>query len=196
MIPTIIQKKTHTSSPVDWRRIVSIILVIILLISTSGYASIAVSQRTNSGTSPSLDAMRFAEFHPQEYEAIQWLDEQKGTPTLVSAPGINRFRWNASYATAFTGIPTVVGQDSEALYRGESVYNERVNDVDTIYNGSTSERVRLLSKYAADLIYVGPPERQRYGSVRSFEELSGVTIAFQNDVVTIYRVDQAQLETN
>ncbi|MDF9746759.1 DUF2298 domain-containing protein [Natrinema salsiterrestre] len=143
---------------------------------------------------PTLDGHLYAKaIHPAEMDAIDWLGEHvDGQPTLASAPG-GRWRWDSA-PSSLTGIPTVVGWEHQRVYRGETAYYERTHDVDALYQGTPAERVDILEKYDVQYVYVGPPERDRYGEVRPFTELEGVSIAYENDAVTIYEIDHDELE--
>jgi uncharacterized membrane protein len=90
-------------------------------------------------------------------------------------------------------VPTVVGWSHEVGYRGSEAYYERVEDVDQLYTGSPRAQTRLLREYDVRYIYVGPNERDRYGTELGFDGLGGLDIAFRNDAVTIYAVDSDRL---
>jgi YYY domain-containing protein len=144
---------------------------------------------------PTLDALGpEGERHPEEMAAILWLDGREGQPTIVEAVGNETFRWEANPASTLTGLPTVAGWKHAFYYHGEDVYWERARDVGTIYSGTDEERTRLLSRYDVRYIYVGPVERERYGDV-AFDRQRGISVAFENDAVTIYAVDQDVLDS-
>jgi YYY domain-containing protein len=177
------------------RRFVRPILAIVVILTMLVYGGMAVDQRVGIDRGASLDSSRFATSeHPEEFEAIQWLDNREGTPTMVSAPGTDRLTWNASTAASFTGVPTLAGQASSRQYHGPETYNQRVEIVDEIYNSSAERRGELLKEHDVRYIYLGPGERERYGTVAPFDEIPGISEAFKNEVVTIYRVDQSELE--
>lgn len=128
---------------------------------------------------------------PQEAAAIRWLDDRSGTPTIVEAPGPT-YGWT-SPASTFTGLPTVIGWDHQAEYRGQEAYDRRVARVDSIYTGPWSQAAWNLSRYDVRYVYVGPNERERYGDRRQSFDHPSLALAFQNDAVRIYRVDQERL---
>lgn len=142
---------------------------------------------------PTLDGLLFAEVnHPHETRAIKWLDRNvDGTPTMVTAPG-GRWEWRSAPA-ALTGIPTIAGWAHELVYRDWRTYYDRVNDVRTIYTGSPAERVELLEAYGVEFVYVGPDERRRY-DIWEFQMLDGVSVAYRNQKVTVYALDQSELD--
>jgi uncharacterized membrane protein len=141
---------------------------------------------------PSIDGLAAAErFHANEYDALRWLKDRPGHPTLVEAPG-GSYRWTSPAAT-YSGLPGVVGWDHQEEYRSPEAYERRVNHVDTIYTGEWPEAARYLERYDVTYVYVGPNERERYESeMRSFDH-EAFTVAFEGGDVTIYEVDQAEL---
>jgi uncharacterized membrane protein len=67
-----------------------------------------------------------------------------------------------------------------------------VRDVDDAYTGPPARSVAVLERYGVDYVWVGPAERARYGSVR-FDGVAGLRPVFENEAVTIYRVDADRL---
>lgn len=141
---------------------------------------------------PTLDGhTSLEEWHPDESEAIYWLDDRQGTPTIVESTG-NPYTFT-SQASTYTGLPSVVGWTHEELYRGEAAYARRADHVDEIYRGQWADASAHLERYDVQYIYVGPNERERYGSeLRSFDR-PALSVAFENDAVTIYHVNQSAL---
>jgi YYY domain-containing protein len=175
------------------------VLAVVLVLSTAAFGGVAVQRHFADPNveEPTLDGLAAAEENvPGQVAAIRWLDNRSGRPTIVSAPGRYVYRWSASPAASLTGVPTVAGVSHEAQYRGRQTYLNRVYEVNTIYLGSAERRAALLDKYNVEYIYVGPTERERYGEVRPFSELRGVRVAFREDNVTIYEVDQGQLRAS
>jgi len=134
------------------------------------------------------DATRFVEtYHPEEAEAFRWLrTNTTGQPTMVTAVGEPIYTW-VSAPSVFTGIPTVVGWEHEAGYRGVDAYETRVSDVEAIYRGDRRTQAVLLDKHDVDYVYYGPLERERHPDA-SFGG-PGVEAVFENDAVTVYGVD-------
>jgi YYY domain-containing protein len=184
-------------------------LVAVLVVSTSLYGALALADHFgNKGrytpAEPTLDATTFvAETHPGEAAAIAWLGERTGQPNTVSVPGcaphdaegcpedgsLRPYSW-VNAPSSLTGVPTVAGWSHG--YRGEAAYDERANDVRTVYEGSPEERAALLAAYDVRYIYVGPNERAAY-DVRAFGALDGVSVAHRSGDVTIYGVDSDDL---
>jgi YYY domain-containing protein len=187
----------------SWR-VAGAVLAVFLVFSTGLYAGFALPQHFERGSAtanevgPTLDAVAFVGIqHPREAPAIGWVDSRAGTPTIVTAaPG--GYRWDpstgkgASAPSSLTGVPTVAGWYHERGYRGGEVFGARVDDVETIYTGSEAEQAALLAEYDVQYVYVGPAERNRYGSI-TVTDNAGVTVAESFDSVTIYRVDQSAL---
>jgi len=124
--------------------------------------------------------------------AIYWLDGQ-GQPTIVEAPSRYNYRWQNA-ASVFSGAVTVAGWNHQAGYRGQEVYDRRASAVEEIYVGSWTNATRTLRAYDVEYIYVGEGERERFDDVREFWAYSGLSVAFQNEEVTIYAVDQSGLD--
>ena len=172
--------------------------VALLVCSASLYGVFALSNHVEYAGDPTLDGLAYLDDdHPEEAEAIRWLDATtEGRPTIVTAAPAG-YQWDAaegegaSAPSSLTGLPTVAGWTHEAQYRNDTVYDRRVNDVATIYTGEPAEQRRLLEAYDVRYVYVGPAERARYDDV-TVDQLQGVTVAKRTDGVTIYRVRPAQ----
>jgi len=182
-----------------WARTGSTLLVVVLLCSTSVYGVLALSDHAGAADEPTLDGRAYLDDdQPEEAEAIRWLDRTvTGRPTIVTAAPAG-YRWDssngqgASAPSSLTGIPTVAGWFHEAQYRNDSVYEQRVNDVQTIYTGPAAQQRAVLAEYDVRYIYIGPAERARYGGI-TVNRLDGVTPVHRSGSVTVYRVDQSRL---
>ncbi|GAB7094008.1 DUF2298 domain-containing protein [Halolamina litorea] len=141
---------------------------------------------------PSLDGLKAVEnYHANEYDALRWLKERPGKPTIVETPGAS-YHWSNPAAT-FSGLPTVIGWDHEAEYRSQEAYERRVRNVDTIYAGEWAQAADLLERYDVTYVYVGPNEKDLYGdAMRSFDR-EAFSVAFEGGAVTIYEVDHSAL---
>ena len=171
-------------------------LAALLVVSTMGFGVVAVdSHFANPAVDePTLDGLAAAENNiPGQVAGIEWLDNRSGRPTIVSAASPYLYRWSAAPAASLTGSPTVIGLPHEIQFRNRTAYYNRAYAVNTIYIGTDQQRAALLEKYDVQYIYVGPTERIRYGYISSFDELQGVRVAYQQDTVTIYAVDQSRL---
>ena len=190
------------------RRVLAACFVLLLVVSTSTYGAFALGNHFGNAPEPTLDATAFVERdHPEEAPAIRWLDGREGRPTLLSAPGTTwhsrggtderergMYGWNSNPAASLTGVPTVAGWQHEVGYRGPDAYYSRVRDVDTMFLGTPEEQARLLRQYDVEYVWIGPAERLRYdeGAI-TVTELEGVTVAYREGSVTVYRVDSEAL---
>ncbi|WP_276257908.1 DUF2298 domain-containing protein [Haloglomus litoreum] len=175
-----------------------------LVFLTALYAGFAVPTHFNAGGPASLDSTAFVgQSHPAEARAIGYIDGLEGQPNIVTAAPAG-YRWNpqagkgAAAPASLTGVPTVAGWYHEIGYRGQPAYQERVDDVETIYTGSTEQQLELLDAYDVEYIYVGPAERNRYdgttlGALRNHEAVSVVHQSGGNNGVVLLRVDQSKL---
>jgi YYY domain-containing protein len=184
------------------------VVVAALVLSTASYGVLAVGTHFTASDWNTLDATQFTErHHPDEADAIAWLDRREGQPTMVSAPATARYpldrsrepagpgiyRWRANPAASLTGVPTLAGWNHEVGYRGPDAYFARVRDADQIYVGTSDERVAMLERYEVDYVWLGPSERLRYGENVSFANVSGVAPVYEDESVTVYAVDRSEL---
>jgi len=184
-------RQPPTLSPRN-RQAAGSVFAAVLVLSLSLYGGLALENQFTYGHGPTLDAMQFAHrTHPEEAAAIEWLDARPGQPHIAAAPGWKTYTW-VNPASSLTGLPTVVGWAHEAIYRGYDAYARRATDVKILYTGDTVSRAAILRKYDVRYIYVGPEERKRYGAV-PFGGEPGISVAYHNDVVTIYAVNQTAL---
>jgi uncharacterized membrane protein len=129
---------------------------------------------------------------PGDYAAIAWLRENAFDGSVIlEAPGSNYAAYQyTGRISAMTGLPTLLGWGGhQSQWRGN--YDEparREPEIDLLFNTSDAAQAQsLLDKYGITYVYVGPLERERYSSqgLRKFEQM--MTIAFQQDDVTIYK---------
>ncbi|MDZ7850865.1 MAG: DUF2298 domain-containing protein [Halodesulfurarchaeum sp.] len=169
------------------------VVLLVLLVSLSIYPVLGTIWGIGSGTTgPTLDAHAYIEEdHPEEAAAIRWLADRSGQPTMVSAPGTEIYRW-VNAPSSMTGIPTVAGWSHEVGYRGANAYWDRVQDVEIIFETDEPEsRMLLLEMYDVTYIYVGPIENERYDPPNYAIE-PGISVAYDDGHVTIYRVNGAR----
>ena len=124
-----------------------------------------VSKANGFVGTPTLDGTRYiAQYHPDDYAAIQWL--RANAPlgaVMVEAPGGSYSEYN--WVSAHTGIPTLLGWGGHELqWRGN--YDEpgrREPDIAAIYQTTDVDQFqRLLDAYQVDYVYLGRLERDKY----------------------------------
>ncbi|WP_435102748.1 DUF2298 domain-containing protein [Halarchaeum sp. P4] len=173
------------------RRVVGLVCVVLLLGTlVLPYAGLALGEHFVAGSDPTLDAIEYTHTaHPDQADAIEWLANKSGTPTIVERPGRTAYAWY-NPASSLTGVPTVVGWVHEAIYRGGDAYGARANDVDLLYTtNSTETRHVLLDKYDVEYVWVSALERERYGNVSArLADDPELSVAYENDGVTVYAV--------
>jgi YYY domain-containing protein len=136
-------------------------------------------------------AMEWFEAEVSETESVLWMERPTGTPTFVEKPGLRR-GWQNPVSTV-TGLPAVAGWFHETGYRGDAPYEQRVDDVEVLYETPDDRsRAILIDKYDVEYVWVGPLERERY-DVADFAADPGITDVYENDAVTIYAVDRDEL---
>jgi YYY domain-containing protein len=187
----------------SWRRVGRVLAFGVVLL-TALYAGFALPAHFDAGGPSSLDSTAFvADSHPEEAAAIGYIDGLEGQPTIVTAVPAG-YRWNpsagkgAAAPSSLTGVPTVLGWYHEIGYRGQAPYQERLQDVNTIYTGDRETQLRLLAEYDVEYIYFGPAERNRYqdqtlGPLRNHPAVEVVHTSGGSSGVAILRVDQSEL---
>ncbi|MFC7047143.1 DUF2298 domain-containing protein [Halobacteriaceae archaeon GCM10025711] len=175
-------------------------VVALLLVGAATFPAVALGEhfgRQVAGDNPpdvTLDATHFVDvYRPAEAEAIDWLDARPGTPTIVTKPGEPMYTW-VSAPSSLTGVPTLLGWRHEKGYRGDAAYRERTLEVEAIYSAQWWFAAEQLAAHDVDYVYVGPNEREAY-DVRDFENRTGISVAFENEAITIYAVDHDTLCT-
>jgi YYY domain-containing protein len=186
-----------------WQTIGRVSAVGIVVI-TAVYAGFALPAHADSpgpaveADGDTLDATAYVSVSfPREAPAIRWLADRPGRPVIVTAaPGGYWWRPDQGDGSAapasLTGLPTVLGWFHERQYRGPEEYNQRIEDVRTIYTGAPDRQRQLLGQYGVRYVYVGPAERASYGDI-TVGELEAVTVSREWPAVTIYRVEQSAL---
>jgi YYY domain-containing protein len=191
------------------------VLAAILVVSLSLYAGLAVANLAGDGGAEgpaTLDSLQFVErYHSMEADAIQFVRDREGQPNIVTAPtrGGDMYRWapdwkleyvaededlsGGSAPSSLTGVPTIAGWQHEVGYRGRAPWDARVEDVGLIYDGTARQQVFHLDYYRVEYVYVGPVERHRYENTNFAERLTGVSVAYEDEHVTIYEVDREEL---
>ncbi|MGM0605849.1 MAG: DUF2298 domain-containing protein [Halobacteriota archaeon] len=173
------------------------IVAAVVLTSAVFPAMVVVYEDVGSETDRTIDGLAdFEADNPDTMAAISWLDDRSGAPVLLEAPTRDSYSWGST-ASTYTGVPSVVGWDHQRGYRGDSAFERRADHVDTIYAGDRivdrELSIALLAAYDVEYIWVGPAERERYDSIRSFEDIDGVDVAFETDTVTVYAVSEERL---
>jgi YYY domain-containing protein len=130
-----------------------------------------------------------------DYQAIRWLQEHvPGTPVQAEAP-VGYYREFGVRAASYSGLPTLSGMhQSEQRYPSQvGVRSARAHDLYATVNlGRTMD---LIDQMQVSYVYLGPLENIQYPSAKDkFDGLvTGglLTVAYSNDLVTIYRVANA-----
>lgn len=186
---------------------VATVVVVVLVLSTGVYAALAVPTHLDDGNSWSsatsdireqqgytLDATAYIEvLYPEEAEAIRWLDERPGSPTIATAVPAG-YWWEppdgegAAAPASLTGLSTVLGwSHHQAQYRGGDVVAEREDDIVDLYTGTPEEQAAIVDAYDIEYVYVGPAEQANWVEV-TIGDAPGVEAAATFDAVTVYRV--------
>lgn len=145
-------------------------------------------------------------------ECIDWFnDNVEGSPVICEAYG-DSYTDNC-IVSAYTGLPTVFGwQTHEWLWRFQGVVDEekdilvadpdpdknvfikyiepRQNDIRVIYlNSNIRDLQTVINCYNIEYIVIGDLERFKFGFDNSAAFAQLGTVVFQNDGVTVYKVN-------
>jgi uncharacterized membrane protein len=134
-------------------------------------------------------------WHPEEYEAIQWINANLETGVIAEAVGGSYTEF--ARISTHTGFPTVLGWVyHEVQWRGEQhqlFIGTREDDVRRIYEArDAGEMLVLLDFYDIDYVYVGPRERTAYEFLSESRMMEFLRPIFENSAVTIYAVDDLE----
>jgi uncharacterized membrane protein len=145
--------------------------------------------RTGGFAGPAtLDGMAFvARERPEEYAAVQWLNEHvSGHPVIVEAVR-GSFAYEYARISSRTGLPAVMGWTGhEGQWHGlYDEIGERERDVNTLYSGSVQDALRIMDKYDVRYVVVGYLERAEFGPALSkFDRI--MDVAFRSGDTVIY----------
>jgi YYY domain-containing protein len=175
-----------------WKIAVPIALVAAAAAFTSVTAMIGFVSSPHAATrSPTLDGLAYLETaNPSERAAYEWANREiVGIPVVLEAHGASYQAF--SRVSMNTGLPTLLGWEYHLFQQGRSrdEIDARARDVREIYQGTDTARLdALLRNYRVDYIFVGPLERQTYGSgvAERFANSGLVEAVFKSGDVTIF----------
>ncbi|MBP7691166.1 MAG: hypothetical protein KA764_04585 [Anaerolineales bacterium] len=165
------------------------------------YTVPAVWSKANHFSGPAtLDGLAyFAQQHPDDWAAIQWLQANvAGAPGAASAPviaeGIGGQYWiegRFSRIAMATGLPTVMGWPGhEAQWRGRAfdAVSEREGQIQQLYQvRDWTVTQAILTRYNIEYVVVSGLERQKYGVIYQAKFDAYMRPVFQSGDVTIYQ---------
>jgi YYY domain-containing protein len=173
-------------------------LVVAVLVASLAFPALVsaetIGATVQEGDEFALDGIEPLESrHGPELEAVRWLDDRTGRPVIVERPGWEIYQWT-NPASTYTGLPTVAGWAHERGYRGIPAYERRAAEAAAVYEGSWANATAVLRRHDVRYVYVGPNEREAFGTLTErFAGRPGLSVAFDNEAVTIYRVETAGL---
>jgi uncharacterized membrane protein len=167
---------------------------------------VKIADRFENSRAATLDGsayMRTAVYYDQnqpiqlewDRQAIAWLRQHAPAMSTVVEANTPLYRWGSRVAI-YSGLPTIIGWDwhekqQRSVIPG-NVIDRRIEDVRTIYTSTDIEAtIKLLERYNARYVYVGPLERLYYGGegLRKFEQPGRPWhMVYQNEQVTIYEL--------
>jgi uncharacterized membrane protein len=176
-----------------WRRSLSTLWAsafVILLVGSLYYPAAAAATKGDLGDNqPTLDGLAFS--RDAEYAAIQFINQNASPDSAILEAVGEWFDWGL--ISRSTGVPTVFNWPGhEIQWRGsDAKFAGREQDVARIYQTQDIEEARnLLAKYNVDYVYVGPREREKYGTEGLNKFSIFMDIVFSQGDVIIYRIRQ------
>ncbi len=186
--------------PAGWRRVYAGALVLLsaAAVSTSAAAAWGLLRDPKMASPVTLDGTRYlAQHDPDALAAYRWLNgEVVGVPVILEAAGP---AYSESTRVAMhTGLPTPVGWEHHLVQqaRNREAVQRRVAEVDRFFEtADLAEAGRLLDRFRADFVFVGPGERTRYpqaglAKLAGWERLEPV---FEAGDVVVYATPGAPL---
>jgi uncharacterized membrane protein len=140
-----------------------------------------------------LDGLAFvARDRPEEYAALQWLNEhaggEPGVPPVIVEAVRGSFSYEYARFSSRTGLPAVMGWTGhEGTWHGlHKEIAEREQDVQLLYRGSTQDTRRILEKYDVSYVILGYLERSEFPDAqRKFDRM--MDVAFREGNTIIYK---------
>lgn len=157
-----------------------------VIIVTLAVLPLFVSLDLNDGTR-SLDGLAYLDrSRPGDAAAVAYLRDLpvSAATRIVEAEGGDYTYY--SRISAFTGIPTVIGEPfHEVMWRGSGGwFSERTGDVRAMYE-QPEKTSTLMEKYGVSYLILGAPEREKY-SIQSVSP--DLTLVFSHAGTEIYRI--------
>jgi uncharacterized membrane protein len=178
--------------PRRWRGLEALrALVLLPLLIGLIYPVLSVWTKTNQFTStygPTLDGTAYwAQSDPNEYEAVQWINENLKSGLIAEAIGGSY----TSYAriSTHTGLSTILGWPGHELQwrGGAEEQGSRQEDINRLYTTrSWQEAQSIVDQYGIDYVYVGNLERTTYKPFEDRKFAVFMEPIFENGDVTIY----------
>ena len=162
-------------------------LVAALVLVSVYYSVGAALDRTRGSAGNTLDGLAFLGASGGEYEAIRWLRDEAPWGRIVEAVGDDYSEYGR--ISASTGLPTVLGwKGHEHQWRGSTVlFHGREEQVAEIYGSDDLDKaLSLLETYDIRYVYVGPRERDKYGTELLDGAAPFLRPVFQDGDVVIY----------
>lgn len=129
-----------------------------------------------------------------DYQAIQWLNDQADGQQFVVAEAWGDDYSEAARVSAATGLPTIlgwIGHENQWRSRNCKPCNGRIDDIRTLFTAKDMAQVqRIINKYNVQYVYVGNFARTRYANNGGIGAVQSLPVAKQVGSVTIYRASR------
>lgn len=178
----------------SWQRVALFSSVLLLGLCFYYPVAAAYTRGRSRVGEPTLDGTAFLRREaPAEYGAYLWLRERgREDDVVVEAPG-EAYVPQSNRLSAWTGIPTPLGWPGhEIQWRGDDTeVRARLSDLERVYTSDDQgEILRLLHKYDATYLYIGPYERQRFNlgeeDVARYDAF--LEMAYAAEGIRLYRI--------
>jgi YYY domain-containing protein len=155
------------------------------------YPLLATADRVSEiPDAPTLDGTRYlARERPQDYAAIQWLDDHAAAAQVVLETPGGGYQYEGR-VSAQTGLPTLLGwAGHENQWRGNTLEQDKRRPmIETLYSTPDPQlALTLMDEYDITYVYVGPVEREKWPAqgLQKFDRL--LDVIYDHDGVTIYK---------
>ena len=179
-------------------------LLVLLFVAVAYYPAAAVATRITEQDRFTLNGLAYVDvYSPADHKTIEWVRDNTPRDAVVlegslvpcaeNPDGCNDWKPELARIASATGRPTILGWEwHERQWRSnESAdFEQRQQDVRVIYETEQAgPAALLLDKYGVDYVVVGPRERAIYGEsgIAKFSALGSA--AFEEDGITVYRID-------
>jgi uncharacterized membrane protein len=141
---------------------------------------------------PTLDGMAyFAQRYPEEWAAINWLEQNVDGPTVIVEAAGGAYQIEEGRIATGTGLPTVIGwTNHEGQWRGDYYSNvaERPGRIETLYQvRDWPATEQILDEYGIEYVIVGTQERRKYNPIYEPKFDINMDTVFETGNLIIYR---------
>jgi uncharacterized membrane protein len=131
--------------------------------------------------------------HPEEYQAIGWINEHLQTGIIVEAVGGSYSEFGR--ISTHTGLSTVIEwQGHEFQWRGSfAEQGTRATDVERLYKTRDWREARsIIQQYGIDYVYIGRLERNTYQPLDERKFRTFMDLIYENSQVMVFAAQHGE----